>query len=299
MSLQDPARFVELFRQRPLAGLMMAVVAALVYLATLSVMGEAALSSSLGAFGREAAGRLTVQVPPPVDREAGETAERVRKVMAAVMEMPEVGLATLVTEAETERLLAPWVADADLLRSLPLPTLIDIRPKPGAKLRAEALQEKLGPLVPALRVDGVGEWAQAARRAVRALRLAAWSMIAVTFLVLTGVSALVCRTALIGQRGTIELLHLFGATDRLIARGIGSAFFRLALRAVSAGALAAGLSVYGLAFFFRRLDAFPGLFTPDLRLLAALFFLTPLVALAISGLSARFFTLRFLRRGEI
>ncbi len=287
--------FAPAFRQRKMGGLFAAIVAVTVYIASLAMAGEAALSSVTLAWNEGIAGRMTAEIPAAADESSTPQAERVKQALSVLRGMPGVTNVAVVPEAETVKLLKPWIADADLVKKLPLPVLIDISLNPGAAPKAAEMEGRLKAAVSDARIDDHAAWLADLSRFIRSLALVAGFMVLLTALMLIAAMSLVCRAVMATERETIELLHVMGANDGDIAGHFEHHARRLAAPASFLGFALALLSMAALLFFLRDvidpgslgLSRWLGLLLPVL--------LVPFAAIAAASVAARFFVTRLLR----
>ncbi len=289
--------FVMAFRQQRLGLMFTVIMAIMVYLATLAMSAQASLSSVATAWGHSREGRLTIEIPPPDEKANVAQSERVRQVIAALRAMPEVGMVESGSDAETARLLKPWINDAALLRSLPLPALIDVKAASGWTLEAETLRKTLAGTIENVRVDDHADWMAALLRLLRGLSLIAGLTILLAGLTMVIAISLICRTAMAVQHETIELLHLMGATDADIARQFQHHARRLSFPAALAGFGLAAVTFAVLALLLGHFVEHPLLSLGGSWLRLILMSLSvPLIAVAGAMITARFSVLSLLRR---
>ena len=202
----------------------------------------------------------------------------------------------VVPESELNALLDPWLGGSGE-EAVPVPALIDVElrgPADGARL--SALRQALRPVAPAARVDAQSSWLGPVFSAISSLQ---WLAIAlVVLLALTSAAAvwLAARSALGGNRGTIEIVHLLGGTDAQIARIFQRS---VAFDAAAGGTVGLGLGMIAVLVLGRQFAALGsgmvaggGLGAIDWVLIAAI----PLVGFAIAMLTARLTVLSALRR---
>src|ERR1700761_7258941 len=136
MSLPKPF-FEPSFRYRH-NGLFFAIlVGALVFLATFVASAEMALFGSALTWDRGLGGSYTVEIPAVADESSTPESDRLKQALAVLRAMPYVASVTPLPEDDAYRLLKPWISQPSLLKSLPVPRLIDVERKPGSNLSAE------------------------------------------------------------------------------------------------------------------------------------------------------------------
>jgi len=160
---------------------------------------------------------------------------------ATVRKVPGVVEATPVPEAEIRSLLAQWLGP-DLARSsaLPLPALVDVTLAPGVS--PAPLRQTLARQAPNARLLSYPEQLGPLLDNLRLLQGIAFALV----LLMAGASAaavmLATRSAYDAHRGTIEVLHGIGATDRQLGALFQRRMTREALIGGTIGAIL-GLSL--------------------------------------------------------
>jgi cell division transport system permease protein len=290
-----PRIFAPAFRHERLSWFFTAIVGMMVYLATFAMAAEASLSAITYVWDNSVANRLTVEIPAVDDESSTTQAERVRQTMSVLRAMPEIAQVTLVPDTETARLLKPWINQADLLKILPVPTLIDITRNPGSALTADAIEDRLKTTVKDARVDDHAAWLVDRARLVQGLGALGGLIILLTAVTLAVAVSLICRVLMANERETIALLHIMGAEDSDIAQHFQFHARSLSRPPALAGFLCAVLSA-GVLLFFLRHFADPTTLQPAHWLgLMALTLLAPVIAVWIAATSARLSALKLLR----
>ena len=87
--------------------------------------------------------RITVEIPAVGDEAAQPQSERVKQASAVLRGIPDIGLVMPLSDDEVARLLQPWFSQPELLKALPLPTLIDVERKAGSHITAAQIQDSL------------------------------------------------------------------------------------------------------------------------------------------------------------
>lgn len=211
------------------------VVAVMTALAMLGLALALALAPASTALSRQIAGRATIQVvegDPIVRRDA---VAAVRRVLA---DAPYVTHVETVPEAELRGMAQRWLGGGfDELR-LPLPALIDVDLVAGGGDSVARLRTALRGVNPRLRVVPHAGWLGPVAGLLQSLALIAVAIAAALMAGAVAVAMLAARAALAAQGGTIDVLHLVGATDLQIAR----MFQRQAARDFLFGVLVGGIT---------------------------------------------------------
>lgn len=275
-----------------LAGPMPWVIAIMMFLTALAAAAGLALGSAARELSASLDGKLTVQIVEanPERRDAqADAAERLLR------RRPEVADVRRVGQDEIGRLLAPWLGTGGLSEDLPLPALIDVNLAETGGSVAE-LGAALARVAPAARIDDHGAWLGPLAGLIAALR---WFALALVLL-MTGATAaavvLAARAALNTHRGTIDVLHLMGATDVQIARLFQR---RIALDALFGGLLGLVCAILVILLMGDKVAEVGSEMLGSVRLPLLswiLLLMLPLGGMMLATLAARLTVLRALRR---
>ena len=198
-----------------LAGPMPWVIAIMMLLTVLAAAGGLRLQDAASALEADIGNRLTVQIvePNPDLRRTQAGA-----ALAALASAPGVISARAVPKAELQELLEPWLGAGGLESDVPVPEMIDVDLSPAAYAAREGLAARVRAAAPSARVDDNARWLAPLAQLIATLQWLAAALV----LLMIGASAatvmLAARAALDTHRGTIEILHLMGATDLQVAR---------------------------------------------------------------------------------
>ncbi len=217
------------------------VIAIMAFLACLTLGAVISISDTAGRWQNDIAREVTVQIKPFEERAMEEAMDEAARLVAGFDGIEKV---TALDKKQTARLLEPWLGSGLDIEELPVPRLLTVAIKAGAKPDFAAIRAALEAKVPGASLDDHRAW-------VDRLTAMAWTMIAVglavlalvlTATVLTVVFA--TRGAMAGNREIIEVLHFVGADGRFIARQFQRHFLALAARgALAGGGAAAALFV--------------------------------------------------------
>jgi cell division transport system permease protein len=275
------------------------LIALVVFLAALALAGLMVFADTAMRWDQGLVGTLTVQVPDIGTADEKGYAQQMRRVDAAVKALKGTqGVATVraLDSRETAALLEPWLGGGAFVASLPLPTIIDVRLQPGARINVAGLTEMLSSEVPGTTVDDHRRWTDRLVTILRAVEALAAVVVALVMLAAVGMIVFATRSALAVHAETIELLHIMGATDGVIASAFARQALRLGLKGGVIGLIGAIAAGAGIAAAFARLPA--GLL-PAVRLSpaeGATLVLVPVAVSAIAALTARRTVMSALRR---
>jgi len=274
------------------------IIALMVYLATLSLTCAMTVNGLIADWSQGVAGSLTVQiVPPPDGDDAIAMARKLQRALEMLRAEPAVIAAEPLDQAELLALVQPWLGDALIeSRELPLPRLIDVVVDPGMPLDLAGLQERLAAAVPGAELDDHKMWLGDLIDFARSIQFL--SILVVGLVGAAGVFVVMfaTRAGFAIHAHVVEVLHLIGAQDSYIASQFQSYALSLGIRGGIMGLILAALTLAGLAFLARRVDA---TLLPDLPfhpLLLLVLLVVPAAAAGIAMLTARMTVMRSLAR---
>ena len=279
-------RAAQLLPQTRLAGPMPWVIAIMVSLMVVAAAGGLALNNMASGARAELAGGVTVQF---LEANAELREEQASVALSILRDAPGVASVRRVPEDELDALLAPWLGDlASGDDAVPVPALVDVRLDGEAgPRRLDALRAALAGPAPSARVDAQSSWLGPVFTAISSLQWLALALVLLLSLATVAAVWLAARSALGGNRETIEIVHLLGGTDAQIAR-----IFQRSVGFDSAMGGAAGLAA-GLAAILVMARQFAdlgsgmiaggGLGAIDWLLIAAV----PFLAVGLAMLTAR------------
>lgn len=212
------------------------VIAVMLFLTVLATAGGIGTARATGAIGARLGGRATVQVAAADPARRERAASEAAALLAGIAGVTQV---RVVPRAEVARLLSPWLGgDAEDV-DLPIPAMVDLTLADAGS--AERVRRALAAAAPGARLD-LHSAALAPVRGFLALMSAlGLALVAMMFAATAFVVVLAARAGLEAHRGTIEVMHMLGATDVQVAR----LFQRRLSRDAALGAAVGGVA--GLA----------------------------------------------------
>lgn len=221
-------------------GAMTAVMAIMLFLTVLAGAMGLGTAGAARLLQRDLAGRITVQV---VDGDAAAQDAAVRRITTALAGMADVARAVPVPRAELTRLLQPWLGEDAADPGLPVPALIDVSLRSADDPALSRVAAAVRRVVPTARLDRHQSWMSPIGTVMHSV---IWLALALVLLMASATAAVVVLAARAGlqqHRGTIEVMHMLGATDVQIARLFQR---RMALDAGLGGAVGA-IAALGVA----------------------------------------------------
>jgi len=221
------------------AAFLPAMIAMMVFLATLALSGALVLDNLLSRWNRDIKGTLTVQVLPTESDPASKlTKQRVEKAVRILEETPGVIQVRPLTAQELAALIEPWLGDTGLVADLPLPRLIDVTISEDSPPSLEGLAARLKKAVPGASVDDHRIWLARVVRLADGLEMLAKAVMVLVTLAAAAAVVFATRAGLAIHRQSIEILHLVGARDGYIGRQ-----YALRALALGSGGAAAGFAL--------------------------------------------------------
>ncbi len=217
------------------------IIALMVYLAAAGGVVLIWLGDALHNWNSELASTWTLQIP------AGASATRIELTLAVLRQTTGIVSARVLDQAETVKLLEPWLGKSVPIDTLPLPKLIDIQVDPTPPINLDTLRKQLESIVPNAQLDNNSSWLVDMGKFARRIEgVIGVGVVVVTLLIVTTV-VFTARIGLAIHRLVIELLHLLGAQDAYIARQFQVHALWLGLRGGVIGGVAAAITVAVLA----------------------------------------------------
>lgn len=272
------------------------LVAAMSFLAALALAGTLAAAVLASQWNQNIGAALTVQVPDAASPAASGGAKRLDAVLAVLGKAPGVSEVHVLSAAQLDALLKPWLgADAGQF-AMPVPAVISAQWSGAGP--PDALLAAVDAVAPGSLVETGARWAARVAALTGSLQAAAIAVLLIVALVAAAVISVATRAGLAQRREAIEIIHGLGALDGDIA---GRFAGRATLLAAIGGGIGAVCALPVLVWLARLAAPFDTVMpTGGLDVLpAALWLMLPLIpiAAAVIGWVTTQFTVRgWLRR---
>ncbi|QAY76908.1 ABC transporter permease [Sphingosinicella sp. BN140058] len=198
-----------------LSGPMPWVIAIMMFLTVLAAAAGLGLGSAAASLDRDTGTRATIQI---VEANPDRREAQAQAAMAAIEQQSGIQSVRRVRESEMEELLEPWLGAGGLEGDLPIPVMIELDLSPDAYARLDSLRAAIVEAAPSARVDDNAQWLAPLASLIGSLRLLAAGLVVLMIGATAATVVLAARASLDTHRGTIEVLHLMGATDVQVAR---------------------------------------------------------------------------------
>jgi cell division transport system permease protein len=263
------------------------VVAIMTFAMMIAAAAGLALATAASTVGQAVDNRYVIQLPDA-------DPQRLAAALGAARATPGVGEVQAVPEAEMRRTHGHWLGTAASDQSLPVPALIHVELASGSQ--ATALGERLAKAAPGARLTPERAALGPLLRSIQVLQWLALSLVILMGGATAAAVVLSARGALDTHRGTIEVVHGMGATDRQIASLFQRKIALDALAGAALGGISAALILLllggGSAALGGELGGRAPLGPGDLLILA----LMPVAAVVLATVVARLAVLGALRR---
>ena len=250
-----PAHDRKLIPDGRFSGTMSWVMAIMLFLTLLAAAAAISLGNAATQGNDTLAREATVQLldPDPTARAAQQ-----RSVAAILKRTPGVANATIVPEADSRKLIEPWLGDAANDADIPVPALIDVRfDSPPSAATLKQIQQRVRSASSTARIDSHASWMAPFVALMQTLFLLTLGVVLLLLLATAATVVLSVRGALNTHRTTIEIMHMMGSTDLQAARLFQRRVALDALFGGMVGLLAAILVLWLLGSRFSALE--PGL----------------------------------------
>jgi cell division transport system permease protein len=217
---------------------LVAVVAIMTFLASLTMGTVVLVRGSANDWQSEVAREVTIQVRPVSGR---DLEAEVRKAAQIARAVPGIGEVRPFSKEESGRLLEPWLGTGLALNDLPVPRLIVVRAAPDAAPDLAALRQTLSEQVAGASVDDHRGWIQQMRVMSRAAAIGGVGILLLVFAATVLSVTFATRSAMATNRSVIEVLHVIGASDSFISGHFQRHFLLLGFKGGALGGAAAVL----------------------------------------------------------
>lgn len=211
--------------------------------------------------------------------------ERQRKAVKILQNTVGIANAEVISKTGLNTFLEPQLTSGT--EEAALPTLIDVEVRNGYHVDLEQLNVQLSRMVPGTIIRDHREWRE---KAIQIASSVIW--ISVIMASLIGLSAVLTiafmtYTGLEAHHNIIEILHLIGARNYYIARQFQEHAIQLAFKGGLIGILLSAIVLFGIGSLLNQFQIpFVSDGVPKAQI-CLIVFLTPLIGLILTALSAR------------
>ncbi|GAB4142842.1 MAG: FtsX-like permease family protein [Sphingomonadales bacterium] len=285
-------RFRFLPQGRDSGGLLPWVIAVMMYLCALGLVIGLGLEQSVHGWSAAMARQVTVQITVADD---AARQDQMQAAVRALETVPGVAGVRALSDAESAALLEPWLGVGNVSGDLPVPGLINVDLAADNPAAPETLARALKGAAPDAVVDDHQRWLGDLTTLARVIAVTVYIIFALLLLATVAIVIFGTRSRLATYRPTIEIMHMMGAEDWLIAREFQYRFMMHGFRGGLIGAVAALLTVLAIMLLTRQLGGglLPSLTATPYNL--AVLLAIPLLAAALTMMTARITVTQALR----
>jgi cell division transport system permease protein len=227
---------------------LVAVVAIMTFLASLTTGGAVLVSKAAGEWQSDISREVTIQIVPAPGRDLDAAVDKAASVARASPGIVEV---QSYSKEESTKLLEPWLGSGLSLDELPVPRLIVVKIAPDAAPDLGQLRRVLAEQVPGAVLDDHRGWI-GRMRTMAGTAVALGVCVLILMFVATMLSVtFATRGAMATNKAVIEVLHFVGAKNGFIARHFQHHFLILGLQGGTIGGGAA-IVLFALASMLSR-----------------------------------------------
>ena len=265
-------------------GLLPWVIGVMLFLSTLALASGLALGAGLKQWSTGLTSSLTVQI---VVEDADERARQSEAALRLLNATPGVAEASILAEADVLALLSPWLGDVPFDAGLPMPTLIDVKLGAPEAVHVTGLKERLVAAAPGAQLDDHQAWMTQVLNLASVVQLLLAGIVLMVVMCTIAIVIFGCRAGLASHRESIEIMHLIGAEDRMIAKAFDERYLAHGLKGGIVGVLLAAGVLYLLVYLTQEMGQ--GLISATLPSEQNLLWLAvlPILSALITMLTAR------------
>lgn len=274
-------------------GILPGVIAVMVYLSVMAVAVGFSAHNAASGWSAELNGTATLQI---VSANAGERTHQTELALNLLRRTPGVQSARKLTNLELVGLLEPWLGSGNVTADLPVPAMISIVLNDGANIDLTALEIQLRQVAPDARLDDQQGWINELSRLADTIQLAA--MVAVLMILGATVAIVIFATQakLDAHREHVELVHIMGAEDKVIAGEMQYQFLIYGLKGGLFGFGIGAITLIAINYLGQQIgDGLVPQMVLNLPQIAALI-AVPLTVIGLTTATARVATMRALTK---
>lgn len=215
------------------------VIVIIVFLASLAAVSAVTAVQNVQYWKQALRSEMTVQIIDG-DKHAAKRAAQV------LLELPGINHTREASRAEAKALLEPWLGAQNIPDDLPIPLLVYVSLSKKSPANIEDVSALLIEEGITASIDNHQQWANDLARSAWAVQFLSIAVLALLMTASVAVTGFATRAGLAARRDLVEVLHLVGARDQIIARLFGKKFMLLGIKAGALGAVLAMISVAGL-----------------------------------------------------
>lgn len=228
-------------------GILPWVIAVMVYLCTMATASGLGIYNAAQNWSADLNNSATIQIVQADREQRQQQAEAALELLRAT---PGVASARILSDDDLRGLLEPWLGTGNVSEDLPVPAMIALDLLDGVQLDLDALRAQLTDVAPDARLDDHQQWIGELSKTAGAVGAAAILAVLLIVFATTAIIVFGAQARLASHRENIEIIHLMGAEDDVIAQEFRYRFMHYGVRGGAIGfvlATASLLAIYELA----------------------------------------------------
>ena len=285
--------FLPAVKDREATKLLPWVMAIMVYLSALAAAGSLLLHSGFDDWASSLQGRVTVQITGE-DRDV--ILAQSLEIQQTLRRTPGISSARILTDDEISVLLEPWLGAGNITDDLPVPVMIDVETNKDTYVNLDALESKIRQISDNVYLDDHAKWLSHFYNLAYTVEYTAIGILVMILLASVAIVIFGTKSSLSEHKSIIEIMHLMGAHDQMIAKAYQNRFMYYGLKGGVIGVALAFFTVLGLLNLVQNISG--GLvempMLPYMKM--SLLLILPLVFAFLAMLTARITVMRELGR---
>ncbi len=212
------------------------VIAIIVFLASLAAIVALLAVQNVNHWKSALQSEMTVQII------SGDPAQT-QAAASLLLSISGVKAVRVASREEAKSLLEPWLGADNIPDDLPIPLLVHIRLSEKDPASSENVSEALKNAGIEASIDDHQRWAGDLARSSGIIQILSITVLALLVSASIAVTGFATRSGLAARKDLVNVLHLVGARDQVIARLFGRRFVLLGLKAGASGAGLAAISI--------------------------------------------------------
>lgn len=217
------------------------LIALMSFLSVLACSGTFALNNMATRWSSGLENKVTIEIA--IETKDGHllsnntVQKETKKLAKALKNNTVIKSLTILTNAEIQELISPWIGDSLTLNDIPLPGLIAIELRYADQKSINTLESDILKISKYARLETHREWLSDLIKFTNTLKnLSLFITLIIASVTITAITAGI-RTRLAIHKKEVQLLHSMGATDNYIARQFQRHAMVLALKGSIAGTI--------------------------------------------------------------
>ncbi|MDR0406518.1 MAG: hypothetical protein LBH38_00315 [Holosporales bacterium] len=207
------------------------VIGALIYLATVAILGCIGVYRTTETWNTALSEHMTIEIPV-IQESKEKTVEHLQAFLPTLQKIPGILKIEIIPENQVQDLIAAWVDDPLLLKTLEMPILVDVLLTPGQPVSSEDIRIETTKVFQEARLHNHAEWYSPVLQCAALFQIFSIALALLTGLIVIGTIIFSTHASLVVHQRIVNILQLIGATDAYIAQQFEKHTLRMALQAV-------------------------------------------------------------------